>query len=322
MMNQSLILNYIRRSQIRRLSRLEKGNICLHRLNIYILPSRQGIFFSLVVLLMLVGSINYHNSLGFMFTFLLGSLAIIDILHTYRNIWRLRFIPGHTSPVFCEQEMSIPLKVENYGKPTRQALCFQFADSDKQQVFDLNNIRLQTLSIQRPTTKRGPQQLGRIIVSTTYPLGLFRAWAVLNFDHPILVYPKPAQHSHLPDESFSNNNASGSQGQGSDDFVGLRNYHPGDSLRQVFWKAYAKNHTLMSKQFGGEQHQQLRLDWFSLSGIDVESRLSQLTRWVIEAHNAGIPYGLRLPNVELAPACGEEHQHHCLRLLAEFGIND
>ncbi|MCW9025604.1 MAG: DUF58 domain-containing protein [Gammaproteobacteria bacterium] len=321
-MNHSLILNYIKQSQMRRLSRLEKGSICLHRLNIYILPSRQGLFFALIITLMLIGSINYHNSLGFMFTFLLGSLAVIDILHTYRNIWRLRFSPAHSPPVFCGQTMTVPLKLENYGKPTREELCFQFADDSEQQIFDIEESQFQTIQLQRQTTKRGLQPLGRIIVSTTYPMGLFRAWAVLNFDHKILVYPRPAESDRLPAESNSNHKTTGSLGQGSDDFVGLRNYHPGDSMRHIFWKAYAKNHTLLTKQFGGEQQQQLWLDWQLLSGLDVESRLSQLTRWVIEAHHSDVSYGLRLPDTVISPSTGDSHQHQCLRALARFGLND
>jgi len=46
--------------------------------------------------------------------------------------------------------------------------------------------------------------------------------------------------------------------------------------------------------------------------------LSRLCRWVIDADEAGIAYGLSLPGLHLAPACGERHRQQCLEALALF----
>jgi uncharacterized protein (DUF58 family) len=51
---------------------------------------------------------------------------------------------------------------------------------------------------------------------------------------------------------------------------------------------------------------------------DLEERLSQLVLWVIEAERTRLPYGLRLPAVEIQPSLGEPHFHRCLRALALF----
>jgi uncharacterized protein (DUF58 family) len=63
----------------------------------------------------------------------------------------------------------------------------------------------------------------------------------------------------------------------------------------------------------------LWLDWALLPpGLDTEARLSRLTRWVIDAHAAGLSFGLRLPGAELLPASGDAQRERCLEALALF----
>ncbi len=56
-----------------------------------------------------------------------------------------------------------------------------------------------------------------------------------------------------------------------------------------------------------------------LPHLDTEARLSQLAAWVVEAERSGLPYGLRLPGMEIPPACGAAHRHACLKALALYG---
>ncbi|HEY5720436.1 MAG TPA: DUF58 domain-containing protein, partial [Gammaproteobacteria bacterium] len=72
----------------------EPGPLELHRRRVYILPTRAGLAFALLLLLLLLGSINYGNNLGFVLTFLLGGMAWAAMHHTYRNLVRLRVAAG------------------------------------------------------------------------------------------------------------------------------------------------------------------------------------------------------------------------------------
>ena len=47
---------------------------------IYILPTRQGMGFAAAVSVMLLGSINYDNALGYVLSFLLVSAALVSML--------------------------------------------------------------------------------------------------------------------------------------------------------------------------------------------------------------------------------------------------
>ncbi len=297
-------------------------SIFLSRRNIYILPTREGLFFVVVLTLMLIGSINYNNSLGYLLTFLLGSLSIVTILHTYKGLYRLTITMGEIKPAFCGQALHIPLLIDNLGGPARLALRFDFPDTSILATHDIAANTQSSIMLNYETSQRGILQLERLRISSRFPLGLFLTWSVLNFTRTALVYPRPADNDKLPPRHTQAGHGEGTLGRGSDDFSGLRNYHPGDSLRHVHWKALAKEQGLLTKQFAGEDLLELWLDWRSLPQLDNEARLSQLTRWIIEAQKNGVAYGLWIPGTKVAPDNGDAHQHHCLRLLATFGQSE
>jgi len=155
---------------------------------------------------------------------------------------------------------------------------------------------------------------------TRYPLGLFHAWSYLDLDVQCVVYPRPARPGALPPQ-VSSEGSGALHGQGQEDFSGLRQYHPGDSPRHIAWKAAARDQGLLTKQFSGRADAELWLDWQQLPAtMDVEARLSQLTRWVIDAQASSVSYGLRLPGMTLPVATGEAHRERCLEALALFDV--
>jgi uncharacterized protein (DUF58 family) len=132
------------------------------------------------------------------------------------------------------------------------------------------------------------------------------------------VYPRPAEGVTPRQDSGGDRDGDGSQ-PGSDDFVGLRDYRPGDPLRRIDWKALAAERGLLSKQFGSGGGEPLWLDWAHWPYLATEARLSRLCREIIEAHRLGRPYGLRLPGGQIEPALGEPHKRVCLTALALYG---
>ncbi|MDD4905825.1 MAG: DUF58 domain-containing protein, partial [Methylobacter tundripaludum] len=76
---------------------------------------------------------------------------------------------------------------------------------------------------------------------------------------------------------------------------------------------------VFSKQYGGEQSlEEIRLDYEHAPGHNIEERLSQLCRWVVDAEQAGIRYGFALPGLALPPDHGLAHYRKCLEALALF----
>lgn len=296
----------------------DAGPVTLDRKRVFILPTRHGLMFGLALLLMLIGSINYTLSLGFALTFLLGGMALVSILHTYRNLARLTVRAGKTAPVFAGQLASFSVCLENSGANERLAIGLM-REKQLPQFIDLAASSSGCAVLSLPATRRGRLKLGRFTLFSRFPVGLFHAWSRLELNElACLVYPQPDNARLPPLAGVQGRGELASVGDGSDDFRGLRPYHPGDSLRHVAWKAMAREQGMLTKQFGGQARPELWLDWSDLGALDTEARLSRLTRWVLDAEEAGLGYGLRIPGATLAPAHGEAHRRACLEALALY----
>lgn len=292
--------------------------VLLHRRKVYILPTRQGMVFALLLVLMLVGSINYNNSLGFMLTFLLASLSVIAILYTYRNLLDIEVSIGHIEPVYCQQTVSIPFIFQN-NNYDRYSIKLSYGKQNEIE-FDLSINTDYPVYFPLLMDKRGVHSLDKFTFSTCFPLGLFRAWSYFHVNKTCTVYPRPEGRTQLPDQSFYTSTLLGDQGQGTDDFAGQRKYHPGDSLKQVNWKALAKEQDLLTKQFGGDRCEEIWIDWTTVQQLPVENALSQIALWLIEADRLGFSYGLKLPHTEIKPSCGKPHLSECMVSLAIFHL--
>lgn len=286
---------------------------------IYILPTRHGLLLAMLLLAMLLGSINYDNSLGYMLTFLLASMLLVSIPHTYHNVAALEVGPGHALPVFAGQRARFDLRLGNERGPARYAIALGWSEAALQAT-DLPQGGTAHLGLSHPAPRRGMLWPGRLLLRSQHPLGLFRAWSWISLDLSCIVYPAPASDS-APLQRAANGQGDGADGgEGSSDFSGLRRFHPGDSPRRVAWKAVAQGRGLLAKQFSGQARATQWLEWDSLPQLGVEARLSQLCRWVLEADRAGRAYGLRLPGRELSPSHGEAQLRRCLRSLALHGL--
>jgi uncharacterized protein (DUF58 family) len=107
-----------------------------------------------------------------------------------------------------------------------------------------------------------------------------------------------------------------------DEWAGLRPFRDGDSPRQVDWKAYAREAPLLVKEYQAFNSELHRFDYARVRLPDVEARLSQLARWVVDADSQGEPYSLELPGTSIPADSGPEQRQRCLAALARFGIEE
>jgi uncharacterized protein (DUF58 family) len=290
----------------------------LDRRHIYILPTRQGLLFVVVLICMLIGSINYGLSLGFGLTFLLAGLGAIAMLHTWRNLAHLTISSGKTAPVFAGAEANFSLIIADLNSRSRYAISLSHGKSEAV-LADIQADGYAEIMMPVRSHHRGWLSPGKLTLFTDFPLGLFHAWSYVNLNHRCLIYPAPAPAGQPPVSGSDGKSGKASTETGDDDFSGLRAYQHGDSLRRIDWKASAREQGLLSKQFHDTSGTTLWLDWALASAHDTESRISQMTRWVLVAHAGGQSYGLRLPGKEIAPATGEAQYRKCLKALALFG---
>ena len=296
---------------------VETGTVVLNQRRIYILPTRQGFAFAFVLVLMLLGDINYNLSLGYVLTFLLATTGGISMLHAFRNMAQIEIHAGQIEPVFAREQARFVFHFNNPGSLERHQIHLH-DDDGHHVVFDLPAQSSTPVQFDITAPQRGWLDSGRLTLHTEFPLGLFHAWSYIHFDVRCLVYPKPAAPQPLP--AASAQEGSGKlQARGDEDFAGLRNYVAGDAMPRIAWKALAREQGLQVKQFSAFQGQELWLDWSQLPDIAPERKLELLTRWVLDADAQGLIFGLRLPDGEVMPQHNAAHRAECLRRLALFG---
>jgi uncharacterized protein (DUF58 family) len=298
------------------------GDHRLTRRNVFVLPSRAGALFLAVMITMLVTAMNYQLSLGYALTFLLGSAAVVGLLHTFRNLARLTLRAGRTEPVFAGQLAEVTLIARNETTLERYALSLHTATMAQPEYFDLPGSAEHFVSIALPTRRRGWMPVPVLTLTTTFPIGLWRAWGRWKPALRVLVYPHPETPAQpLPARAAAGGEGA-AQGRGQEDIAALRPYAAGDSPRLIAWKAIARtaSETLITKEFEGGDLGELSLDWAQMpASMDVEARLSRLTRWVLDADAAGVRYALSLPGRHLDVDVGPAHRARCLEALATWG---
>jgi uncharacterized protein (DUF58 family) len=303
----------------------EPGEVLLVMRRVFIVPTRPGMAFTGLLLIMLIGSINYTLGLGFALTFFTGACAVADMVMTARNLALLRLAPGRAQPVFSGQEAQFELQVHNGTARSRYGVWLGFQhDGEPRHALDVPAGGSAALVLAAPTEGRGWLAAPRVRLVTRFPLGLFRAWAYWEPDLRVLVYPAP--ENNAPPLPVSGAASEDGHGQvGLDNFAGIRSYQPGDPMRHLAWRQIARHDPalggqLSTKHFEGGAVAEMVLDFALLPyTMDLELRLSRMARWVLEAEQRALPYGFRLGHHDLAPALGDAHRSACLRALALYG---
>jgi uncharacterized protein (DUF58 family) len=294
--------------------------LTLARRRLYILPTRAGVGFSILLFLMLVAALNYGNSLALFLAFLLVGFALVSMHLCHRNLLGMQLLSAHAEPTFARRGGLLELTFGNPGALPRFQIAAAVGDAPTQAV-DLTSQAAGRLQLPVETPNRGLVRLDRLHIVTTHPFGLFRAWTWVHAPLTILVYPQPRGTLPLPAGGTA---GSGKQAAaaGADEWRGLRPFRDGDSPRQVDWKAYAREAPLLVKEYSAAVAEQRLLSFAALSSLALEQRLEQLARWIVEAETGGELYGLDLPDLQLPAARGTAHRQRCLTALALFGAGD
>lgn len=297
-----------------------RGQAQISSRKIYILPTGYGFLFGILLMLLLIGSINYSNNPAFLLTFLLTGMFVHTIFHTWKNLYGLQIRWLGSEPVFATETVGFRFRLSDPSAKGHYAIQLSYAGQEPA-ILDCTGESGCTVTVTSATHHRGLFRPGRLTIETRYPLGLLRAWTYMESTANAVVYPRPWVGA-LPEGSPEyQGSPSGDQGVGSDDFVGHRVYYPGDQPRHIDWKAYAKDKGLLIKQFGGDRVDLLWLDFEQLAETDTEVRLSILCGTILDVSEQPLQYGLKLPGMKIAPGSGPSHTAACLAALALYDTN-
>lgn len=293
--------------------------VTLDQKRIFIFPSRAGFFFGLCLLVMLMAAINYQNNMSYALTFLLATLFIVATLHTYANLSGLTIRALRAQSVFPGQQAEFDVQVERGKQREHFGLHLRWPNSTESLINLVDRDKVQ-VKLHTPVGSRGWYNPGRLLLESTYPLGLLRCWTWVDLDLQAMVYPQPQASGDLPGVASDKADGAATPVLGSDDFYGFRDYRQGDSLRQIHWKGLARGQSPQTKQYGAYADRSVWLDWDMFPGAGVEQRLSHLCYWALEFDSRDEEYGLRLPGVLIEPGAGDKHRERVLQELALYGI--
>ncbi|MFO7325834.1 MAG: DUF58 domain-containing protein [Pseudomonadota bacterium] len=288
---------------------------------IYILPTSAGWTFALLLVVMFLAGMNYGNGLALLFTFWLAGFALVAMVQTQRMLSGVIVHEARAEPAHAGGQVRLTLVVSP-GRCAPEDLLL----GDRGEAVcglpagpaDASPARA-LLLLDLPAPHRGRWRAPALRLASQAPFGLFETWTWLAPEVTTLVYPAPAGSRPVP-ERLGNEAGQVRHSQGLDELAWLRDFREGDSPRQVAWKAYARGLPLLVREYQGESAHHHEFDFDALAGLDVESRLSQLTRWILDAAARGEGWVLRLPGRPALAGRGAGHRERCLAQLALYGL--
>ncbi len=303
----------------------------LSQRTIFILPTRFGLtYLGLVILLFVLGT-NYQNNLILFSCFLLASLFLTTIWHSYANLSGLT-ITAKQATVTGFPTQIIALKITLNSTKRRYALRLGFERNNPIKINKTNGL----LDIQVPCcfVSRGVYSLPRLRIESQFPLGLIKTWSLVKFPTQLVVYPEPKKPSphwltmimngaKTLKSSGENQQTSAEQWlpleQEVDDFNQLTRYQPGESLSKVAWKQLAQKQQWWSKQFQTTTSASYRFSLQQFQAIETELALQYLCYLLQQAETQQCFYGLTLSrSVSTEINQGSAHLIGCLTLLAHY----
>jgi uncharacterized protein (DUF58 family) len=251
----------------------------------------------------------------------LAGYTILGIHETQRNLKGLRVVYASAADCFAGGSARVELRFENTLHVARGPIRLRLEGGDGD-LLELPPRSVVTGHVDYTRPRRGRHRLGRFELSTTAPLGLFRAWCWLHLPLEAIVYPAAVGERPLPQAGGRRNQAGvNALAVGNEEWTALRPFVVGDSPRAVAWKLYARGAPLLVSLYSGATGSLHALDYRRLDGLTPETRLMQICAWVLQAEQSHAPYSLWLPGVELARGSGPQQRLRALRALALYGEN-
>jgi uncharacterized protein (DUF58 family) len=292
--------------------------LTLSQQSIFIFPTLTGFVFGGLIVLLILGAINYQNSLVYGVAFTLGSLFLVTILYTFRNLSGLTVELIAAGTGFVGEDVEFRVRVSRPQGHGREGIQLGWLGAIAQwaEVYDSEAciVRLFVRAV-----RRGWLDPGRLLIETNYPLGLLRAWTWVDLGARALVYPQPLFVDQPEQIARRGEEGDLTDPQGSDDFSDMRMYRPGDSVRHIIWRVYARSDQLVVKEYTSYVDPRLMLDFDRVAG-GTEERLSRLAGMALTAVRSGRDFGLAMPGVRVRPGVGDPHRDSILRALALYGL--
>lgn len=293
-----------------------KQSLTLNHSNIYIFPSKFGLAFVALTILVYVLGINYQNNLVLLCSYLMLSFLLVNFVIAFSNLYNLTIKLTGLMPGFQHSGYSVNLQLSNTANTASLAI-----EIDNAPPYFVSNISSEVtkVSINVKQAKRGKHRVPRIKLFSRYPFGLVTTWSYLLSDNNVYIYPTPLAYSihkiNLNDLDVESDPQSNTKSL-SENYHGVRPYQDGDKVNRISWKHYAKNQVLATKDFSTGLSSEYVFSLNSVPG-NTEQKLQHLCYLLTHAEQEQLSYSLLLPKKQIALGSGKEHLTLCLEAISD-----
>ena len=272
--------------------------------SLYIVPSRFGLLWLATSALLLLVAIQTASNSTLMLGFLMLGLMLLAMFLTHDTLHGLTLRCGQPAPAFAAEPTGYPLILET--RSPRPSLRLRFRDGSEAADLQLS-AGISTLALPWTPQCRGWQRPPQLQIETIAPLGLFICWTRWLPPKAQLIWPqrRPGPLVEQPASQSSD---------GLDEWHDLRDVRDQERPAVVDWTGAAKGRPLQAKVFTDPSSQEWMLE--PASGIPLDRAVEHLAQRVMQLHQQGVRYGLRLRGKTLAPGLGLRHRNACLEALA------
>lgn len=280
---------------------------------LYIFPSWFGLGMALFLIAITISALNNSNNHALLFSLSAAAMLIVSLLQTHHRLAGVRVLSVHALPAHAHEEVVVRVSLDHPGKKTRKGL--RLAMGATAVAFDLPPLEPHSVDLRLASLPRGLHPMGRLRLSTVRPMNIAKAWAWVWPRESFLVYPALETPAVPMPSSGKEEHSLRARRQG-EQVHHLRDWREGDSIRDIAWKATARQGKLTSREYEDQDSGQVRICWDDVANLPLELALSRLATWVVQADERRDNSELVLPSVHIGPGQGLAHRHACLSALA------
>lgn len=289
----------------------------LKNANLYILPSRFGLAYGVVLLTLFLCAINYQISAIFLFTFFLAVIGMISAWATHANLKGLMIASTEIADVPRGSPVAVRLSIKSMRGPCFSLQCS--IHSEDAQTLDYLPSEGGQVSLYLQGSRRGCFTLPPIQLCSVFPFGLFRTWGYVFFDKPYYVYPEPVSPGFWPPAASSDEISNKKSQPGIEDLENLKPVNnPWTQANRIAWKIAARGQGWYLKTMSSPEGRLWLFKLDDIPSMDIEQKLQHVSYWLIEAEQQGLVYGLELKGIRTEFSQGANHLKQCLRQLALY----
>lgn len=210
---------------------------------------------------------------------------------------------------FPGERRTVELRVEGAGVARVEDACSEGFAGDTTGEGTLPT----SISYEVSLEERGEQTLGPTTIRLRDALGLIETTHVVENATPLLVFPRVS----IVDPTGVFPETLGPAVEEDAGFDGLREYVPGDRLRNVHWKSTAKREDLLVKTYTDPVDDDVVSVVAEAGPGHADAMADATASIVVAALQARLAVSLSVPDGRLERGVGQAHQRRALELLAK-----